>query len=387
MSRYFLTGGTGTVGSCVLQHLLEQRDCHIDLLVRADSDSGAELRKLHLLQSVIGDDGAKYASRVTAIRGDTQLPLFGMPRDHYERLVGVCTHLIHSAGLVRMNLPIEKARASAVGSAENIIHFARALKESGQLQKVEFVSTVGVGGYLKEVREDWIENSRIFHNTYEQAKAEAEIRIREAIGEGLPITVHRPSMVVGDSRTGHTLHFQVFYFLLEFLSGARTHGVFPDVGSARLDIVPVDFVAEAIVRSSESAATIGKVLHLCAGPLDAVPIRQLQAMVHDQLTARGERVYKTRYIARPVFRGLVRGLRLFVDAKTRAALGTLPIFLDYLDTEQSFDNVRSMAWLKQEGIAISRTGDYLPRVLQFYFSAKRPSRPRDVADEAGHESA
>ena len=230
MSRYFLTGGTGTVGSCILEHLLAQPDSHVYLLVRANSNERAEERKFRLLQTIMGADGAKYADRVTAIRGDTKLSLFGMPQDQYQRLADACTHVIHSAGLVRMNLPLKEARDSAVDAAENVIALARTLQQSGQLQKVEFVSTVGVGGHSKEVTEDWIETPRGFHNTYEQAKAEAEVPVRAAVGEGLPITVHRPSMVVGDSVTGRIISFQVFYHLCEFLTGSRSRGLFPPFG-------------------------------------------------------------------------------------------------------------------------------------------------------------
>ena len=80
MSRYFLTGGTGTVGSCVLEHLLARADSHVYLLVRANSNERAEERKFRLLQTIMGADGTKYADRVTAIRGDTKLSLFGMPQ-------------------------------------------------------------------------------------------------------------------------------------------------------------------------------------------------------------------------------------------------------------------------------------------------------------------
>jgi nucleoside-diphosphate-sugar epimerase len=88
---------------------------------------------------------------------------------------------------------------AAVGAAHHVVELARACS---RLEKVEFVSTVGVGGHRAVVPETWLTEPRAFHNTYEQAKAEAEAEesIRGEVERGLPLTVHRPSMVVGAGR-------------------------------------------------------------------------------------------------------------------------------------------------------------------------------------------
>ena len=370
MRSYFLTGSTGTIGSCILEHLVAQADSRIYLLVRADSDENAENRKLQLLQTLMGTVGAKHADRVTAIRGDTKLPFFGMAKDQYQRLLVVCTHVIHSAGLVRMNLPLDEARDSAVGAAENVISLARALRQSGQLQKVEFVSTVGVGGLLKEVFEEWIEMPRGFHNTYEQAKAEAEIRVRAAVGDDLPITVHRPSMVVGDSVTGRTLSFQVFYHLCEFLTGTRSRGLMPSFGRTKLDMIPVDYVAKAMIWSCGQKDTIGKIMHLCSGPRDAILISDLQRLVVATFRARGIVVPKTRLIPRRVFRGMLVPLGMLATEKIRRAIKTVPIFLDYLATEQVFHNEATSKLLDPQGITVPPISTYLDNVLNYYLARR-----------------
>jgi thioester reductase-like protein len=370
LNRYFLTGGTGTVGSRILEHLLAQHNSHVYLLARADSDESGETRKLRLLQTIMGANGSKHADRVTAIRGDIKLPLFGMSQDQYQRLVAVCTHVIHSAGLVRMNLPIEEARDSAVGAAKNVISFARALKQSGQLQKVEFVSTVGVGGRLKEVVEDWITTPRGFHNTYEQAKAEAEVLVQDAVGEGLPITVHRPSMVLGDSVTGRTISFQVFYYLCEFLTGSRSRGLLPSFGSTKLDTIPVDYVAKAMIWSSGQKQTIGKIMHLCSGPGAAIPIGDLQRLVVAMFRKKGIALPKTRIIPRALFRGMLVPLGMLAPEKIRASIKTAPIFLDYLASEQMFHNEATGKLLGPEGITVPSTSAYLEKVLNYYLDRR-----------------
>lgn len=377
MNVYFVTGATGAVGSAVVARLLADSRARVFALVRAESSIAATAR----LRDTLACLGAHNRTTIDgacirAVVGDIAQARFGLPVAEYNEVATTCTHVIHCAGAVRMNLTLGEARLASVNGVRNVLELAQSLKSAGKLKKVEVVSTVGVAGREHRLlQEEWIGARHSFHNTYEQAKAEAEQLVQAAVRSGLPVVVHRPSMVVGDSRTGYALHFQVFYFLVEFLVGRRTGGYFPDLGAVRLDIVPVDFVAESIVRSSQSTATAGKILHLCAGPEGAVSLRRLQSIVHDHLVARGERVAKARYVSRQVFRKVARGLRLLVDEKTRAALDTLPIFLDYLDTNQAFDNIHTAAWLRQEGIAIPRTEDYLPRVLDFYFAAK--SRVRE----------
>ena len=373
---YFITGATGAIGSAVAARLLDEPGVRIVALVRGDSPAGAADRlSAALVPLGVSRQAIAQGGRVQVALGDAQQPRFGLSSDEHAALESACTHVIHCAGAVRMNLAIELARRAAVDSSRNAIHLARRIAEVNRLVKAEMVSTVGVGGRAhRRLTEDWVGTAHAFHNSYEQAKAEAEVEMRTAIEEGLPLTVHRPSMVVGDSRTGRAMHFQVFYFLAEFLSGRRTGGLFPRLGDAQLDIVPADFVAEAIVRSSRSEATAGRILHLCGGPQAAIPLSRLQAIVRDRLAARGEKLPRVRYVSRALFRRLAQALQWVVDERTGAALATLPVFLDYLDTEQTFDNRRTREWLESEQVAIPAPDAYLARILDFYFSTKDRGR-------------
>ncbi len=301
---YFVTGATGAIGSALVPLLLEESGSRVQLLLRADSETALRerLETLYRFWGVAPDD-IGWRQRVQALRGDVTLPRFGLDDAAYEALRVDCTHIIHAAGIVRMNLPLEDARRSAVGAARHLVELARACP---RLAKIEFVSTVGVGGYLPVVPETWMTEPRTFHNTYEQAKAEAEDAIRGEVERGLPLTVHRPSMVVGDSQTGKIIHFQIFYHLCEFLSGRRTFGLFPRLGAARLDIVPVDVVVRAIFWSSGQPELAGQVLHLCAGPEGAIRLTELRKRVRQLFPAHGFKV--PLYISLPtrLFTGAVK---------------------------------------------------------------------------------
>ena len=368
MSEYFLTGGTGVVGSAIARELLTRLGARVNILVRAESEDELPARLGTLLQFWMLDPDS-VRGRIELLRGDTTQPRFGLDAKAFDRLAARCSHVIHCAALVKMNLPLVEARKSALVAAENIVQFSRASQLRGALQKVEFLSTVGVGGHwVGALPERRIEEARTFHNTYEQAKAEAEALVHERIAEGLPITVHRPSMVVGDSKSGRVIRFQIFYHLVEFLTGERTFGLFPSFGPTRLDVVPVDYVAAAVVWSSQQAMTIGRVLHLCSGPAGSVSIVALQCQIRDLWRSHGAKLPGVMHIPLGWFRAALPLIRICSPPSLRRAIESLPIFLEYLAESQTFENTASRALLERHGIMLPRVESYLHRVLAYYLS-------------------
>lgn len=370
MRTYFVTGATGAIGSALIPILLKDPDSRIVLLLRAKSagELAERIEALHRFWQISPAD-QEARSRVDVFAGDVTQPDFGLDEGGYRKLRGECTHIIHSAGNVRMNLPIDQARHSSLDSARNVIALARS---GGRVEKIEFVSTVGVGGRIDgTVPETWIDTRRDFHNTYEQAKAEAEDVVRAEVERGLPVTVHRPSMVVGDTISGRIIHFQVFYHLCEFLSGVRTFGLSPHFGRARLDIVPADHVAEVIAWSSTTAATAGRILHACSGPDMALPLESLRWQVRQAFLAAGRRLPPVIDLPRGLFQALLATAAVFLPSEARRAIKTLPVFLDYLATEQTFANGSTQEILASAGLSVPAPELYLGKVLAYYLAAKR----------------
>lgn len=370
MKTYFVTGATGAIGSALIPILLHDSQVGVRLLLRAksDDDLASRLDDLFRFWQVPASD-LDTRSRVKAMRGDVTENRFALDADAYQSVCSECTHIIHSAGNVRMNLPIDQARHSSVDSARNIIELAHRCR---QLEKVDFVSTVGVGGRTSgAVPEDWITTMRGFHNSYEQAKAEAEDVIHDEQLRGLPLTVHRPSMVVGDTISGRIIHFQVFYHLCEFLSGQRTLGLAPGFGAARLDIIPADYVAQVIAWSSVNVASCGRILHSCSGPEMALALGPLREIVRHAFAAAGRRLPPVISLPSGVFRALLSGVSVFMPDEARRAIKTLPVFLDYLATEQTFANSRTQALLSAAGLAVPAPSTYLEKVLSYYLENTR----------------
>ena len=374
MSRvYFVTGATGTVGSALIPFLLADPDNEVRLLLRARdaADLASRLDALHAFWGHAAD--APERRRVQALAGDVEQPRFGLRDEDHAALAQACTHIIHCAGKVRMNLPIEAARSAAVASARNLLDLAHV---SPRLEKVEFVSTVGVGGRMPgTVPETWIDTPRAFHNTYEQSKAEAEALIRPEVERGLPLTVHRPSMVVGEAASGRVIHFQIFYYLCEFLSGRRTRGLTPRLGGARLDIIPADYVGRALAWSSRTPATAGHILHLCAGPDAAMPLAELQRRVRAAWRAQGIPLPALKPLSPGLLRAALPLLRVLTPAPARKALNALPVFLDYLADTQAFANAATQRLLAPAGIVAPAPTDYLDRLFEYYFQ-RDPARVR-----------
>ncbi|MEO6021819.1 MAG: SDR family oxidoreductase [Burkholderiales bacterium] len=372
MNKFFITGATGVVGSALVAELLANSDCEFQLLLRAKDDADLQARLDKMLQFWDLASGRGADKRITALRGDVTWPLFGLTAEQYQRVSEQSSHIVHCAAIVKMNLPFAEARNSAVTSVKSILELARASQARGVLKKVDIVSTVGVAGLTPGlIPEEPLPDVERFHNTYEASKSEAERFVR-ANGVGLPLTLHRPSMVVGHSLTGKIIHFQVFYHLCEFLSGRhtplrlvpKTHGVF-------LDTIPVDYVARAIAYCALNPDfTAGKLFHLCSGPTDAVPVQALVERIKASFPSEGG--YKPpRPISSSLFRSALPIMAWVVGDKQKKALRNLPIFLDYLDVPQQFANSRSCEFFHDAGIDMPQPKDYIDVVLRYYLEKRQ----------------
>lgn len=366
MRHYLLTGATGTVGSAFLNKISQRKE-QVTLILRGETKKVAQERLKNLISFLEIKPAA--AANIDVIQGDLYQPGLGISKKDYSYIKKNCTHFVHCAGNVYMNLPIEKARHQTLTMTRGMLELFEA---SSNGKKMEYVSTVGVSGHTEgDMPEEWIQHERAFRNSYETAKAEAEEIVHAKIDAGMPITVHRPSMVIGDSKTGKAVSFQVFYYLCEFLSGSRTKGFVPQVGDMKLDIIPSDFVASILYWSSKKAKLPTPILHACSGKIGAIPLKALITQVHTFFSNHGRHMAPVRMLPVPLYKLLLEGAKLFLPEKERRALGALPFFFNYLKDDQTFSNTRTLELLKKDKIMLPRVDDYLENVLGYYLENKK----------------
>jgi thioester reductase-like protein len=360
MSRaIFLTGATGFLGQNLLLRILRgEKNTKIILLVRGRSQKDSEERIKELLTSYIPETDYYYIKdRISVKRGDISLRNMGLPQSQYTLLAKQVTHIIHSAANTKFLLPIEKARLINYQGTKNLMLFARYAKKIGKLEHIAHISTAYVSGNRSGIiYEDDLENGQQFSNTYEQSKYETEQFVRELMDE-LPITIFRPSIIVGDSRTGKTTCFNVLYYPLKLLY----HGVLPILSGFRgisLDVVSVDFVVDAInFVLFESGEGIGKTYHLTAGNENEISAGEVieRAVRYFNSGNNKKKIRSVKFLP-PYF---LHALLKFVPFKLGRLLNTLKIYEPYICVKRTFDNANTRSILNKTAIQ--------PKPLEVYY--------------------
>ncbi len=263
---WFITGVTGFVGGELLRRIMLRTDDEVIGLIRAANDDAIQTRIDKLLEGSLGADLLpEHAARFTGVRGDISQPGLGMSDEHRQLVVRRATRLLHNAASVRFDLTLEEARKHNVVGTEGMLELGREVARDGELERFGYVGTCYVAGRRTGVvLADELDEGQEFKNTYEQTKCESEKLIRDAWDE-LPIVVFRPSIIVGDSRTGRTQSFNVIYWPLQIYA----KGMWPDffIGNleAPSDVVPVNFVADAMLYLLDQESSNGCCFPLAAG--------------------------------------------------------------------------------------------------------------------------
>jgi acyl transferase domain-containing protein/thioester reductase-like protein len=268
--RILVSGGTGLLGSEFLRRAL-QRDprCTVLLPVRPPKEgipgAAGALSRWEALCAELGLT-AQQRERVTAFPADFRAERLGLDARRWEELSEGLTDAVHCAAEVRFDQSLSQARASNVETTERML----ALTPRGAT--FHHVSTFAVCRPLPGERlalERPVDLSVPFRNLYERTKAEAEQAVLAAVAGGRTARIYRTSILAGDSRTGWTSKFDGIYALARlFMTGAELGvGSFPVPSEARLEVLTLDSVAEALAALvlSDAVRTPGEVLHLTGG--------------------------------------------------------------------------------------------------------------------------
>ena len=282
-STILLTGGTGCLG-VRLAESLAQRGHRIFLLVRPKTRRSAEA---WLASFKRRDEEARKG--ILLFEGDVCRPGVVASEAGRQRVRSEATLLMHAAAITNLAADRSSCEQTNVVGTTNVLALAR---EIPGLRRLLHVSAGAVAGDAEgRFDEAELERGQRFYNPYAETKHRAEQRVRAAMQE-LPITVVRPSHVVGDSATGEIDRIDGVYYLILLLlrlsklpRPLRILPVAPGGDIARMDLVPIDFVVDAIQALAWHQDSVGGTFHL-SDPM-ALTVRGLARVFARELDIAG----------------------------------------------------------------------------------------------------
>jgi len=330
----FLTGSTGYIGAHVAANLLRDHGVALNVLVRARDVAEAEGRLWQALQMHL-EFPQFYEflqTRVRVFRGDLTEPGFGLGRDEYDRLVHTTDSVIHCAASLNRKSEKSCLNVNLRGTLE-VLTLARHAEHYHGLRRFSQVSTVAVAGKRQNevVGEDAaIEWERSDYDPYARTKKFCEHMMRVLLPE-TPKLIFRPSIVLGDSRYAQTTQFDMVKAFV-FLAGLPA---LPFRATDKIDIVNVDFVADAIATLHQKALPEHDTYHLSSGR-ESQTFREITRAL---AAAQQKRAPVFVPVAERPFAGSVNFLANRKGAIAKSA-SLLKVFMPYLVWNTVFDNTR-----------------------------------------------
>jgi thioester reductase-like protein len=344
----FLTGSTGYIGAHVAANLLDGHGASLNLLVRARNPEEAQMRLWQGLQLHL-DFPRFYEHLQTKVRifcGDLTDSGFGLNRDEYDRLVHTTDSVIHCAASLNRKSEKSCLNVNLRGTLE-VLTLARHAEHYHGLRRFSEVSTVAVAGKRSNeiVSEDRaIEWDRADYDPYARTKKFGEHMTRVLLPD-TPKTIFRPSIVLGDSRHPETTQFDMVKAFV-FLAGLPA---LPFRASDKLDIVNVDFVADAIAILHQKDQPQYDTYHLSSGT-SSQTFRQLTTNL---ALAQNKRAPIFLPFTEKPFTGSVN---LLSNRKGSLAYSAslLKVFMPYLVWNTVFDNTRVTSELGRRPVPFSQ---------------------------------
>ncbi len=344
-----MTGFPGFLGSALLGRLLARRDGVRAICLVQPRHHAEARRRLARIEA----DQPHVAGRVELVEGDITAPDLGVAATSRAVLAEV-TEVWHLAAVYDLTVPESVARRVNVDGTARVLDFCRSRRRFDRLQ---YVSTCYVSGrHAGAFTEDDLDTGQEFRNHYESTKFEAEVLVRRAMADGLPATIYRPGIVVGDSRTGVTQKYDGPYFLASFLRRQPPLAVVPAVGDAdtvRFCLVPRDFVVDAMDVLSVLDRSVGRTYALT----DPRP-----PTVRELVRTFARHLHK-RVVWVPLPLGPTRSL-VSLPGMERL-LGIPAESLDYFASPTTYDTAHTSADLEGTGVACPAFGSYADRLLDY----------------------
>jgi thioester reductase-like protein len=349
MPIMLFTGFPGFLGSELLSRVLKRSpNDRAVCLVQAKFFSQAESR-LKRIQEAAPD----LRGRVELVAGDITEPDLGL--ENTTRLKDQTSEVFHLAAVYDLGVHRDIGVQVNVVGTQNILDFAEACQ---RFCRLHYVSTCFVSGRHPGIfSEDDLETGQSFNNYYEETKYLAEVEVQARMRGGLPATIYRPAVVVGDSRTGATQKYDGPYFVIRWLLRQPSVAIMPMVGEpsvTRVNLVPRDFVVDAISYLCGLDASVGRVYQLA----DPEPLT-----VSELIRVVGSATHQT-IVRIPLPRAAAKCLIDYVPGVYRLIQIPSPT-IDYFVHPTRYSCDHTLADLSGSGLKVPPFPTYVGRMVDF----------------------
>jgi nucleoside-diphosphate-sugar epimerase len=346
-----VTGATGLIGRGVVASLLRRTKSPIVVLVR-------DPVRWQRVAGQLGPGG----TRVTAVRADVTRPALGLDLRTMTRSMGAPSVLVHSAGDIVFSRSLAEARQVNVEGTRNVVELAYSFPD---VRLVHVSSAFAVGRRTGFIPEGATVGDAGWVNAYEQSKHEAELIVRES---ELQYVIARPSTVVCDDAGGAVTQVNAVHRALR-LYHAGLASIMPGTEDTPVDVIPGDWVADAIARLALTDRCAGKTVHLCAGE-GALPLGELLDRTY-ALWSR-DTSWRRRHVARPAlsdldtYRLFERSVELVGDARLKRITRSLSHFVPQLALPKVFETSLARELLGEAAPAVTT---YWERMLAWLLAS------------------
>jgi thioester reductase-like protein len=367
-----ITGFPGFIARRLVKKLLAADDhLKMTLVVEPSQKAQGEAELAALERALTSDPSLR--DRVRLMTGDITWMDVGLSGAEFRALTSEVTEIFHLAAVHSISGDKGTLAAVNVQGTSNLLALARAMKNLDRF--VHFSSAYVSGDRTGVILEEELEMNQGFRNAYEASKHRAEVLVRRA-QDRLPITIIRPAGVVGDSRTGEIDRFDSVYHMGIMLAASPVALPVPLPGDGRapLNLVPADYVVDAVHAICSRHETIGRTFHV----VDPNPLSSRG--VYEAIAKRAGRKLPRYHVSPNLTKALLRipGLERFAAVSRQA--------IDYLNHMAFYNSRNTMDALDGTGIRCPQFEEYVDNLMRYvrdYFDRADRSR----ADGNGQASA
>ena len=354
MGTHFFTGFPGFIASELIKGLIRKEKLKkLYVLVQESQLTQA----VESIKDILDELDVTLPFEI--IPGDITLENLGMKEKELAKIQSEAITMWHLAAIYDLAVKKEIAWKVNVEGTKMVCDFVRA---HPSLTQFIYFSTAYVAGTREgKILETELIRPNAFKNHYEETKFEAECLVEQLKRDVEVVTIIRPGIVRGHSKTGETIKFDGPYFFMNMIDKLKWMPLIPYVGKsdAHINVVPIDYIIDASIYLVNYEPALGKTIHL-TDPSPHFVETVYRAMVIE-LTGKEPKGRFPRTLAEKGLTSKYLQRKLGVEVET----------LDYLSWNAIFDTTIAEQLLRDSGIQCADFIPSIPSMSRFYNENKQ----------------